>query len=173
MEESFIFVLYLFSQVKNLFAQHRHLVSPGVNTMFSQDQCSFCDWFVLYLTEMEMLPLKEQFKENWPTCECVLLMWYFTPLSELNSFWQIRQVYFPSSPPPCNTHRHTGSVYIHVIQLKTISVAMHACLVMLQPLSLTSWIFLLPRSLPEVGNKTVHSLSHTCCIAIICSLFFS
>lgn len=37
---------------------------------------------------------------GWPTCECVLLMWYFTPLSELNSFWQIKQVYFPSSPPP-------------------------------------------------------------------------
>lgn len=31
--------------------------------------------------------------------ECVLLMWYFTPLSELNSFWHSRHMYFPTAPP--------------------------------------------------------------------------
>jgi len=40
-------------------------------------------------------------------------MWYLTPLSELNSFWQIRQVYFPISPPPCK-HRQVQKVYTYI-----------------------------------------------------------
>lgn len=34
------------------------------------------------------------------TCEWTELMWYFTPLSELNSLLQIRHLYFPASKSP-------------------------------------------------------------------------
>lgn len=53
----------------------------------------FCGSFLLLLGAT-WLVARNQF---W---ECVLLMWYFTPLSELNSFWHSKHLYFPTAPPP-------------------------------------------------------------------------
>lgn len=37
------------------------------------------------------------------------MMWYLTPLSELNSFWQRRQRYLPTEWSPCKDTEPTGS----------------------------------------------------------------